>query len=244
VTEAITNEDLRSEVISAHGGSAWSGTTALSASVKIGGPFWEFKGQRELFGREIVSLSTHRERISLTNGDGRRFEFDNGENVVRLLDAEGQILDHLPSPRESFEGYSTASTWSRLQAAYFISYALWHYLTEPFLFDYPGVEAEEIEPWDEGGETWRRLQVRYPTSIATHSHLETYYFGADFLQRRMDYSPAINHGADIAHYTHEYRRFGAFLFPTQRRVYPRLPDNSADMTVARITIDVAAITVE
>jgi hypothetical protein len=32
----------------------------------------------------------------------------------------------------------------------------------------PGVKSEELEPWQEAGETWRRLKVRLPTDIATH----------------------------------------------------------------------------
>ena len=41
--------------------------------------------------------------------------------------------------------------WDVLQLAYFIGYAMWNYLTTPFLFTYPGVEAREIEPWHEAG---------------------------------------------------------------------------------------------
>jgi hypothetical protein len=33
----------------------------------------------------------------------------------------------------------------------------------------PDVESEELEPWQEAGEGWRRLKVRFPVDIATHS---------------------------------------------------------------------------
>jgi hypothetical protein len=77
--------------------------------------------------------------------------------------------------------------WDVLQLAYFIGYALWNYLTTPFLFTYPGVEAREIEPSHEAGQTWRRPQVTFPGSIATQSPRQVFYFDADGLQRRMDY---------------------------------------------------------
>jgi len=46
---------------------------------------------------------------------------------------------------------------------------MWNYLTEPFVFTYPGVETREIEPWREDGETWRRLTVTFPETIANHN---------------------------------------------------------------------------
>jgi hypothetical protein len=58
------------------------------------------------------------------------------------------------------------------------------------LFTLPGVGTREIEPWSEVGETWHRLEVTFPSGIATHNTVQTYYFDSDTgLQRRMDYSP-------------------------------------------------------
>jgi len=45
-----------------------------------------------------------------------------------------------------------------LQLAYFAGYAMWTYLNIPFLLAGPGVESEELETWQEAGETWRRLK--------------------------------------------------------------------------------------
>ncbi len=35
------------------------------------------------------------------------------------------------------------SRWDALQAGYFLSYAMWNYLTTPFLLTYPGSRARE-----------------------------------------------------------------------------------------------------
>jgi hypothetical protein len=37
------------------------------------------------------------------------------------------------------------------------------FLTAPFYFPLPGVTIEEIDPWEEAGETWRRLKVNFPS---------------------------------------------------------------------------------
>jgi hypothetical protein len=48
-------------------------------------------------------------------------------------------------------------------------------------------ETKEIEPWQENGETWRRLKVTFPASIATHSAEQTFYFDQEGLLTRHDY---------------------------------------------------------
>ncbi len=55
---------------------------------------------------------------------------------------------------------------------------MWTYLNTPFLFALDGVKTEEIEPWRENGETWRRLKVTFPPNIASHSTVQTFFFGA------------------------------------------------------------------
>lgn len=129
-----------------------------------------------------------------------------------------------------------------MQVAYFSSYALWNYLTTPFLFTYPGVQAREIEPWQEEGQTWRRLRVTYPPTIATHTPEQTFYYDADGMQRRLDDVVQVNGNAVIAHYTDEPKTFGGLLFPT-RRVYRRLLDGTAGRSRAAITIDIADIAI-
>jgi hypothetical protein len=41
-------------------------------------------------------------------------------------------------------------------------YAMWTYLPTPFLFAMDGVATEELQPWRENGEMWRRLKVTFP----------------------------------------------------------------------------------
>ena len=67
---------------------------------------------------------------------------------------------------------------------------MWNYLTAPFLVALPDFETEEIDPWQENGETWRRLRVKFPDYIATHSAEETFYVNSQGLVVRMDYNAA------------------------------------------------------
>src|SRR3546814_736735 len=85
-----------------------------------------------------------------------------------LARAAGRVLERRPSPRAVFDGMAREYPWDLLHLAYFCGYAGWNYLTTPFLFTYPGFETEEIEPWEEEGEIWRRLKVRFSPDIPTH----------------------------------------------------------------------------
>ena len=65
----------------------------------------------------------------------------------------GRLLEARDDPRSSFRGQRQETAWGDLHVAYFKSYALWTYLTIPFLYAYPGFVTEELPPWREDGET-------------------------------------------------------------------------------------------
>jgi len=232
---------LLAEVIEAHGGlDRWSQVTGLTARMTFGGPFWEFKGQPGILGDETVELDTQRGTIRFTPfaGTDRSLEFGVEPERVVLKAADGTIIDERSDPRSSFAGYDRTSRWDALQVGYFVGYANWNYLTEPFLLASPGIEAHEIEPWEENGERWRRLRVVFPPSIATHRSVRVFYFHDTGMQLRMDYAPEVNGNALAAHYTSELKIFDGIVVPTRRRIHSRRADGTADMTIDDITIDI------
>jgi hypothetical protein len=156
---------------------------------------------------------------------------------------DGRIVGSRTNPRPSYIGDDARSPWEPLKVGYFIGYALWNYLTTPFLLTFPGVQTHEIEPWEEDGQTWRRLHVTFPDTIATHTAEQVFYFGTDGMLRRHDYSVDVNGGAPVAHHTGQYRTFDGLAFPTHRRVYRRNPDGTPDRSLVAITIDIHDITI-
>jgi hypothetical protein len=101
----------------------------------------------------------------------------------------------------------------------FRSYALWGYLTTPFLYTYPGFDAREIEPWHEDGERWRALQVTFPEVYAAHTRTQDSYFGEDGLLRRHVYTVDVSGGASGANYASEYHAMDGVILPTRPRVF-------------------------
>jgi hypothetical protein len=138
---------------------------------------------------QTVTLDTVDERIEFspfTRPDWR-MTFDAAADTVALQTLDGHAVATLTPARASFKGHLRPTPWDALHLGYFLGYANWNYFTTPFLFSYPGVIATEIEPWYEAGQTWRRLRVRFPSSIATHNPEQVLYFDSTSLQRRMDY---------------------------------------------------------
>ena len=81
---------------------------------------------------------------------------------VIIEEKDGRPDESLDSPLESFAGHTLETPWSNLQLVYFVGTSMWTYLTQPFTYMLPGFETEEIDPWDEKGERWRRLRVTWP----------------------------------------------------------------------------------
>ena len=102
----------------------------------------------------------------------------------------------------------------------------------------PGVQAREIEPWSEAGQTWRRLHVRFPPEIATHNPDQAFYFDTLGMQRRMDYITEVNGSTLVGHYSSRYMDFGGLLVATRRRVFRRNPDNTVNLNLPSISLDI------
>jgi hypothetical protein len=118
---------------------------------------------------------------------------------------------------------------------------MWTYLNMPFLLAWPGVETEELEPWPTDSGDWRRLAVRFPGGIATHSTVQTLYFDGEGLLKRHDYDVEIAGNTPGAHIIEDYAEVSGIKFPTKRRIYARQPDGSFSTEPLVVSIDLSNI---
>jgi hypothetical protein len=112
-----------------------------------------------------------------------------------------------------------STPWDALHRAYFNGYALWTYLTTPFLLALDGVRGEEPEAWPEVTETWRLLHAYFPGSIETHSLIQDFFFGEDLMLRRHDYNVNVGGGFNAAKLTSDYVVADGIRLPTKRRAH-------------------------
>lgn len=238
--------DPKDIVIAAHGDvERWRSFNRLTARVTNGGALWDIKGQTGLLDHYTVTIDLHRQFASHNpfGGAGRK-SYYTPERVAVMTTAD-EIIEERVNPRENFAGHVLQTPWDQLDSVYFAGYAMWNYLTEPFTFAEPGFTFTELEPWDEDGETWRRLQVAFPKDLATHSTVQTYYIDDSGLIRRHDYAPDVLGPSEreSAHYTWAHKEFDGFTFPTKRSVH--LTDENGhkipDPVIVSIEVDEIAL---
>jgi len=170
---------LLDQAIAAHGGmKLWRELSRLRVQFSAGGLLFASKWVVvPSNGTVLIDLSRPRTAVlSPYPGPGQRGVFE--PDRVWVESEDGTILKERRDPRESFRGLRRALWWDHLDVLYFAGYALWNYLCAPFLFAEPGFVSEEIEPWDEENERWRRLRVMFPPPVPTHCREQVFYFDA------------------------------------------------------------------
>ena len=238
--------DLLEGVLAAHGGlDRWQAATQLTARIEVDGPFWDRRGWPEIRRPQLMTMDTRRQRITLTPfSDGSLTAlFSAWPARVEIRDGGGAVVEASDDPLATYPPYTDTVKWNRIQLAYFMGTANWNYMAEPFLFTYPGVTATEIDPWHEGGETWRRLAVTFPAELPNHNRSQTFYYGDDLLLRRMDYSPDVTGNSQIAHYVAEPLTADGLVFYGRRSVHLRDAEGIANFGFAPITIRTSAVAV-
>ena len=230
--------ELLDKAIAAHGGlPRWSGLNRATATVVSGGGLFALKGAPQDPTPREQTVTLHEETASVSPFGQPDWRTRFTPQQVAIETTAGVLVRERADPRRSFDGHDLLTPWDPLQRAYFNGYAMWTYLTTPFLLAMPGFEITEIAPWQEGRERWRGLRAIFPDSIASHSRVQDFYFGADFLLRRHDYCVDIAGGFPAAQYVDDIVTVDGIHFPTKRRAYMRAPDLKPIGDLLMVAID-------
>ncbi|MEV0070505.1 hypothetical protein [Amycolatopsis sp. NPDC050768] len=211
---------LLDDVLDAHGGlDRWRQFTSLTATIVTGGEFWAMKGLVQDPNPRRMTVSLVREEGSLHpfGAPDQRTRFEPGRIAIEKLD--GTVVASRDNPRESFAGHGLTTPWDPLHRAYFNGYALWTYLTTPFLLAGEGFSVVETAPVVVNGERWHVLEATFPDSVASHSRVQRFFFGPDGLLRRHDYNVDVAGGFPGVQYVYDHAVFSGLSFPTRRRAY-------------------------
>lgn len=231
--------ELLARVIDAHGGiDCWNRYERVEATIVSGGGLFRLKGVPQDPTPRRMTVWLHEERSSVFpfGAPDQRTMFTPESVAIEKLD--GKIIAERHIPRDSFAGHQISTSWDALHRAYFNGYAMWTYLTTPFLLAMDGVRIEEAEPWREGAETWRVLRASFPGSIETHSGIQDFFFGEDLRLRRHDYSVNIAGGFAATQLTSDYVVANGIHLPTKRRAYTRGSDRQAILEMLMVSIDI------
>lgn len=218
--------ELLGEVLTAHGGAArWQSASLITASGRLGGLLpRRFAGNKlARFTFEVHVAQQHTVLYDFPKA-GTRAVFDRG--TVRIERHDGEPLGTRSDARTAFFGLSGVRRnvhWDPLDVAYFAGYAAWNYLTSPFLLTRDGMTVTEGDPWSESGQQWRRLQATFPAGMDTHCNQQTFYVDSNGLIRRHDFlAEPVGKWATATLYSDQHQEFDGLVFPTRRRVLPRV----------------------
>ena len=188
-----------------------------------------------------MSVSLHEEVSSVAPFGDPDWQTKFTPERVAILRGDGTVVAERRDPRASFAGHEMTTPWDPLHRAYFNGYALWTYLTTPFLLTMDGVQVTEGQTWAEGGETWRVLHARFPGSIATHGERQDFFFGADLLLRRHDYNVEVAGGFAAAQLMYDYIEADGIRLPSRRRAYFRGMDSRPSLDPLLVSIDISDV---
>jgi hypothetical protein len=238
--------NLLDEVLASYGGAnRWQQINTIRVHQIVGGALWPLKGVDSVINDSTVEIMLKEQRAwhRPLPTPGLRSSYSPDLVAIETDEDTPQTVESLTSPRDSFSGHDLQTPWSMLQLAYFAGYAMWTYLSEPYSLTFPEVHTEELGEWNEDGQTWRRLGVRYPPGIVTHSAEQVLYVDSDGLLRRRDYVVDIAARSPAAHYTDDHREFDGIVLPVRRVVYVRDRDDHRVADMVTVTIDIDDVSI-
>lgn len=237
----IADDEVLRTILDAHGGlDYWRSLSALDIEYSAWG--FLFKAKR------ISPLSHARLTVRTQTPDvvlhdypvaGQRAVL-HGADLVEIRDSAGSVLQTRTNPREAFGNWSRLFRWDAMDFAYFSNYAMWNYLTLPFLLLHREVTVEASSHRAPVDET--RLTVGFPGALPTHSPIQELYFDRSGHLLRHDYTAeVVGSWARAVHLCDHYRQFGGLWLPTTRRVYPKGPFNRALPFPTLVAIDIHSV---
>jgi hypothetical protein len=233
-------EGLLTKVIDAHGGlKRWNELNKVQVTIIAGGKLLEIQGSKLSPAPREMTVWLHEQHASVNPYRVQGHLSDVKPNRVAIETEAGEVIEErIGTVAELHHHMTLEPTWDPLDHANFNGYAMWNYMVTPFFMTMPGVEAVEIEPWQENPtEQWRVLRIIFPETMAGHSKIQDFYFGEDFLMRRLDYNIDFAGTFDVAHMVHDVVEVQGIKIPTKRRAYKKGPDGRPIMNELMIWID-------
>jgi len=227
------------DVFEAYGGiDRWRGLERFTVHFSINGARLASKGRRGAL-KELAAQGCTRTPSLIFTG------FPAPDKCVAYLPERvvietlgGVVLASRDNPRSAFRDHPDDAPWDDLHLAYYCGISIWNCLVAPFSLAEPDVKLEELAPWDERGETWRRLRAVFPGGTNSLNREQLFYFDRHGLQRRTDYAAIDAEGTLIAQYSWAHQAFSGIVVPTLHRGLILGPDGTVSRSPSHIDIEI------
>jgi hypothetical protein len=215
---------LLDDAIDASGGMArWNSLNRFTLHLSVGGALLSSAGHAGEFKDVTAEGSTRTQSVRFIGITGGEHSGSFQPDAITIESPEGEVLRTWHNPSLAFPEAGSPALADELNLVFFCGVAIWNYLTNPFLLAHPDVVVEELTPWRENTETWRRLRARFPPSLMTLAPEQIFYFDENALQRRTDHDLF---GMKVAHHSWAHDSFGGIVVPTLRRMQTLRPDGT------------------
>src|SRR6185437_4180094 len=172
--------------------------------LSVGGALFSDAGHAREFKDVTAEGSTRTQSVRFTGITGGERSGAFAPDAITIESLDGQVLRSWRNPSLAFPTNGTHALADELHLVFFCGVQIWNYLTTPFLLASPDVVVEELPPWQENNETWRRLRAQLPASLINLASEQVFYFDGNALQRRTDHDLL---GARVAHYSWAHDNF-------------------------------------
>jgi hypothetical protein len=233
---------LLNDAIDASGGlTRWNRLSRFTLHLSLGGTLFAQAGHTGHFKDVIAEGSTRTQSVRFTGITGGQECASFQPDTVTIESLDGQILRTWRNTDPAIPAHATHPLADELHLVFFCGFAIWNYLTTPFLLARPDVTVEELSPWRENAMIWRRLRARFPSNIITHSSEQVFYFDEKALQRRVDHDLL---GMRVADHSWAHQTFCDIMVPTLRRSQMLQPDGTIIAKPALIDVEIFDATFE
>lgn len=172
---------------------------------------WASAGAVDVLGGVEVTVWVQEQRTQVRPFGASDLRCCYTSDRVSIQTLEGDSVEEASDMRNSFV---SGTPWTAMQVAHVTGYTMWTYLSEPQHLTMPGVQVVE-----DGGQSWRRLQVRYPADVVTHGAVQTIYVDDEGLIRRRDFNIDVLGVMPAVEYAADFREDGGVLVPATRRTF-------------------------
>ena len=163
---------------------------------------------------------------------------------VALEGCDGTLLEERRATSAQFQQELRTKGWDELQLAYYCGSLMWNYLAVPFVFADGDVVTEELSAANTRGKSLRRLQVRFPSRLATHSVEHLFYFDDQALLQAQEYPAAHDDQTRVAQVFSGHQRFSGILVPTLCRLLKIGLDGSAVARPSLVDVEIFDVVFE
>ncbi len=227
---------LLDDAIDASGGLArWNSLNRFTLHLSVGGTLLSSAGHAREFKDVTAEGSTRTQSVRFTGITGGEQSGSFQPDMITIESLEGELLRSWRNPNLGFLEVGAHALADELHLVFCCGMAIWSYLTSPFLLAHPDVVVEELSPWRENAETWRRLRAQFPPHIITLAPEQIFFFDENALQRRTDHDLF---GMKVAHSSWAHDSFGGIVVPTLRRAQTLRPDGTVIAKPVLIDVEI------